>query len=138
MAATEIHGYCQCGAVTYTATAEPKWSAHCHCKDCRRQTASAVATFVCFEQNHFSLNSGEFKAYESSPGVRRSFCPDCGTPMAYETDKLPGEIHLLIGTLDKPEDFPPQLQVFCREQLPWLKASFESPGFEGLPDEESG
>ena len=47
-------------------------------------------------------------------GVRRGFCARCGSTLTYETDALPGEIHVHIGALDRPEDFSAARQgVLC-------------------------
>ena len=35
-------------------------------------------------------------------------------------DLRPGEVHVLIGTLDRPEDFVPTRNAFVEEKLPWL------------------
>ena len=34
-------GGCQCGSVSYVATAEPMRVSACHCKECQRQSGSA-------------------------------------------------------------------------------------------------
>jgi hypothetical protein len=41
------------------------------------------------------------KVYESSLGIRRSFCGDCGTPLSYEAERLPSEVYDMVGVLDK-------------------------------------
>lgn len=134
MSRKAFQGHCLCKSISYTAEGEPNWSAHCHCSDCRRHTGSPVASFVCFDRDKVSLTSGAFSQYESSPGVYRSFCGTCGTPMAYEREDLPGEIHLYLGTLAHPEDLPATLEVFCRERLPWFKLTVDGPSFDTLPD----
>ena len=128
-----LKGHCLCKAVQYVIEGEPLWCAHCHCADCRRHTGSAVATFVGVKKGQFSLTVGEFGRIESSPGVYRSFCATCGTPMAYERDELAGEIHLYLGTLEHPEAVCPQMEVFCRERLRWLELSVNGPSYDGLP-----
>ncbi len=94
MSEAVMAGHCLCKAIQYTVEKEPLWCAHCHCADCRRQTGSAVATFVGVDKASFRVSAGELGCIESSPGVRRYFCASCGTPMAYERDELPDEIHL--------------------------------------------
>ncbi len=131
-----LRGHCLCKAVQYKVDGEPVWCAHCHCGDCRRHTGSAVATFVCVRTEDLTLSSGDFSRVASSTGVYRSFCAKCGTPMAYERDDLPGEIHLYLGTLEHPEAIEPSLEVFCRERLPWLKLTVNGPSFDGLPSQE--
>lgn len=133
MANSILKGHCLCKTVRYAVDGAPAWCAHCHCADCRRHTGSVVATFVGVEKAQFTLTAGEFGRIESSPGVYRSFCATCGTPMAYESDKLPGEIHLYLGTLEHPEQMCPTLEVFCRERLPWLKLTVDGSSFDGLP-----
>jgi len=76
-------GRCQCRAIEYQFTGEPKWVMHCHCESCRRAVSSAVATYVGVRLEQFSYLKGEPTVYESSPGVKRYFCTSCGSPMAY-------------------------------------------------------
>lgn len=133
-----LQGYCLCKSINYVVDGEPLWCAHCHCADCRRHTGSAVATFVGVEKDRFTLTTGEFGTIESSPGVYRSFCATCGTPMAYERDELPGEVHLYLGTFEHPEKMSPTLEVFCRERLPWLQLTIDGDSFDGLPGPETG
>jgi hypothetical protein len=92
-----LRGRCLCGAIQYTVNGEPRWCAHCHCDDCRHHTGSAFATFIGVDSDSFTLSDGEFGRIESSAGVYRSFCAKCGTPMAYERNDLPNEIHLYVG-----------------------------------------
>ena len=41
-----ITGRCLCGAVTYSADAEPVIQAACHCTDCQRQTGNPFSVIV--------------------------------------------------------------------------------------------
>ncbi len=95
-------GRCQCRAIEYQFSGEPKWVMHCHCESCRRAVSSAVATYVGVRLEQFSYLQGEPTVYESSPGVKRYFCAKCGSPMAYAGARWPGEVHLFHGTLAGP------------------------------------
>ena len=121
MSERSASGRCLCGAVRFTAEGNPKWVAHCHCESCRRNTGSAVATFVGYRRDRVHYTRGERAIYESSPGVRRGFCAACGTPLSYEADRFGDEIHLYLCTLDNPNDFPAQAHVHFREHLPWFE-----------------
>ena len=121
MTEPEHRGRCLCGAVRYRAVGAPKWIANCHCASCRRATGAPMATFAGFEAGRFSYLAGPPARFHSSPGVTRSFCGQCGTPLTYEGDRWPGEVHVLVGTLDRPEDFAPTGNAFAEEQLPWLR-----------------
>src|SRR5579864_5912020 len=110
-------GQCLCGAVRYEYRGAPAWVLHCHCESCRRHTASAVATFVCVERARLRFTGEAPAVYASSPGVRRSFCRRCGSPIAYEADRAPGEIHLYAGTLEEPALVAPEVHVHAEERL---------------------
>lgn len=129
-------GRCLCGAVQYRFVGEPIFTSHCHCASCRRHTGSPMATFVGFRSEQVSMVGGTLQHYTSSPGVRRGFCANCGTPMSYQADKFPDEIHLYIGTLNDPGRFVPEFHVFHAERIPWFDTADTLPRYAGLPDEE--
>ena len=119
-ATSEHTGRCLCGAVRYRALGTPKWIANCHCASCRRATGAPMASYAGFAAERFVYTARAPVRFASSPGVTRSFCGRCGTPLTYEGARWPGEVHVLIGTLDRPEDFPPTRDAFVEEKLPWL------------------
>ena len=57
--------------------------------------------------------------HASSPGVKRGFCAQCGTPLTYAGEKWPDETHVLIGAFDDPTGFSPRKEVFNKDALPW-------------------
>jgi hypothetical protein len=116
----EHTGRCLCGAVRYRATATPKWIANCHCESCRRATGAPIAAYAGFAAADFSFVGGEPERFHSSPGVTRAFCGECGSPLTYEGARWPGEVHVLIGTMDRPEDFAPTADAFAEDKLPWV------------------
>ena len=124
-------GGCLCGKVRFATDGDPKWVSHCHCFSCRRHTGSAVATFVGFARSQVTFETPARSVYSSSPGVFRSFCNHCGTPIAYEAESAEGELHLYVCTFDEPEQFVPRSHVFFAEHLPWLELHDDLPRFEG-------
>jgi len=131
-------GRCLCGAIQFEARGKPLWVAYCHCHSCRRSTGAPVTTFVGYLRSQIHYTSGERKTYNSSPGVRRSFCPDCGTPLCYEADWCADEIHLYISTLDAPEHFTPQLHVHRAERIAWLELDDSLPRYESFSRPSQG
>ena len=77
--------------------------------------------------------SGDRCRYESSPGVTRSHCARCGTPIGYETVRRPAEIDLYVNAFDHPEAFVPQAHVHFAEHLPWFDTRDELPRIPGVP-----
>lgn len=128
-----ILGGCRCGAVRYRADGGPLWASHCHCADCRRSSGAPVSTFVGVRAGAFRFESGAPGAHESSPGVVRKFCRDCGTPLTYEAAAYPGEVHVMAGSLDAPEAIAPRRHVFVRERLPWFVVGDDLPRHDTLP-----
>ena len=119
-------GGCRCGAVRYRAVGRPRWIAHCHCADCRRQTSAPYATWIAFRADKVSFQ-GELSTYASSPEVARGFCPTCGSPLNYTSPTWAGENHILVCTLDDPNGAVPTVHAYYKEALRWVK-----PG-DGLP-----
>ena len=59
--------------------------------------------------------------------MRRLFCANCGTPMAYEADRFPGEIHFYAASLEDSRDFAPQHHVHWAERVPWIALADDLP-----------
>ncbi len=132
-------GSCRCGQVAFSFDDEPKWVLNCHCEDCRRATSAPMATWVSILRKAFRFTTGEPTYFGSSPGVRRGFCGRCGSPISYEHDQMPGEIHVLAGTLSDPSAVRPVAHIFTVDQLPWFETADDLPRYrttrlEGAPE----
>lgn len=125
------HGRCLCGDIAFVARGKPLWVLHCHCRSCRLNTGSAMATFVGYQPEQVAF-TGSRSQFNSSPGVRRCFCARCGTPVSFEADRYPGEIHLYIGAFDDPESLPPQAHVHFDEHIHWLNIADSLPRKPGV------
>jgi len=126
-ASGERQGRCLCGAVRYAVKGEPVWVAHCHCESCRRANSAAFATFAGFKRENFRLLAGKPSRYSSSPGVWRSFCARCGSPIAYEGERWADEVHIHVPSLEDPLSVKPQAHVHVAEQLAWVHLADELP-----------
>lgn len=127
--ATLKTGRCLCGAVTYEYSGPENWRGHCHCESCRRQTSSPFTTWFGVPKSALRFTGATPSVYHSSPGARRHFCATCGTPMAYEHDRYPREIHLYAASLDDPAAFAPQFHVYVAEKLPWIEIADDLPRY---------
>jgi hypothetical protein len=137
-------GGCLCGEVRFEAAGEPRTVFHCHCFSCRRQTGAAMASFAVFptEDGHFRWTRTAPGIFSSSPGVTRSFCQRCGTPLSYQAEKYPGEIHLNIGVFDQPERFVPKAHFHVAEKIAWFETADRFPRYPrgsttGLAEDEN-
>ncbi|MDX2274701.1 MAG: GFA family protein [Hyphomonadaceae bacterium] len=112
-------GRCLCGAVRFETRGEPHFISNCHCESCRRAASAPSVVWAGFFDTQVTF-SGEAPAeFASSPGVRRSFCSRCGSPLAYRGDRWSGETHLPVCAFEQPESLPPQSDHLEAEKLPW-------------------
>lgn len=117
-----------CGAVRYEATGKALCVGHCHCHSCRRHTGAPVATYVVFEADKVRFTQRDRSIYNSSPGVKRGFCDQCGTPLTWESnyrEYVIIEFH--ISTLDDPDAYVPDRHWFHEKRIAWFDVA------DGLP-----
>lgn len=120
-------GRCLCGRIRFRAEGQPLWVAHCHCESCRRATAAPMATFAGYRPGNVAWSGETPAAFDSSPGVTRRFCGRCGTPLTFEAERYPDEVHLYVATMNDPGAFSPGCHVFVEERISWMHLA------DGLP-----
>jgi hypothetical protein len=120
-------GGCLCGAVRLRAAGAPLAVTYCHCRDCRKATGAPVTAFAGYRSEQVEMTGRAPRRHESSPGVWRAHCGDCGSPISYEDARLPGEVYLLIGVFDAPERFAPERHGWVSRKLPWLHIGDDLP-----------
>jgi len=122
-------GRCLCGDIRYEYRGAPLKILHCHCESCRRHTSSPVATFVCVDRTSLRFTQGAPVTYISSPGVTRTHCRRCGSPLAYESERNPQQVDLYLGTLDAPAAAVHTYHAYVEEQLSWFEIADALPRF---------
>ena len=132
----EIKGGCLCGAVRYTAEADPTSATVCHCRDCQKFTGSAFAALVRVAKDAATIE-GTLKTVSSIGGsgnpILRHFCPECGASVAEESATRSGVIILNVGTFDDPSIAKPGREIFRDDALPWVEVRSEISGFAKRP-----
>lgn len=129
---TDQTGRCLCGDIRFSFYGPLNWQGHCHCDSCRRASSAPMTSFLGVPDGQWQWTGKEPATYESSPGVRRRFCPRCGSQVAYEADQFAGEIHFYAATLDQPEAFAPTFHVFAAEAVSWLEIDDDLPRYSGM------
>lgn len=119
-------GGCRCGAIRFVASADPFYTSYCHCGDCRRASGAPVSAFVGFRAAEVRFKGSSGATYGKG-SVSRSFCADCGAPIAYRDARLPDQIFFMLGAMDTPENFPPRVHGYVREQLPFFHLDDDLP-----------
>ena len=129
-----VDGACHCGAIAFTAEADPARVSVCHCVDCQVLTGSAWRVSVPAAAAGFRLLRGTPRDYvkTAESGNRRvqAFCADCGTPL-YACDAEAPKVYMLrVGALAQRAELPPQRQIWCRSALAWASDITALPPFE--------
>jgi hypothetical protein len=131
-----ITGRCLCGAVRYTAEADPASATVCHCRDCQKFTGSAFATLVAVGKEKLTID-GTLKTFSSMGGsgnpLLRHFCPECGSSVAEEPTARPGIVILNVGTFDDPAAAKPAREIFRDDALPWVEVHGDVQRFAKRP-----
>ncbi|MBA3502614.1 MAG: GFA family protein [Myxococcota bacterium] len=118
---TSAVGACLCGETRFEITLPTKWVAHCHCSMCRRGHGAPFVTWVGVLREQFRIVDGAYlRRYESSPGARRSFCAKCGSPLFFESERWPGEVHIARALFPGELDRAPQMHAFFSDRADWL------------------
>jgi hypothetical protein len=128
---------CACGACKFEFDADPAFIANCHCKDCKKASGGAMATYFGVPQTNFTLISGKPKSFhyvaDSGKGLDRTFCPECGARLfTSHLESFPGTIFVMLGSLDRPELIEPVLEMFTKRCLEWERL-LDIPKFPGMP-----
>ena len=131
-------GKCLCGKIKYRVDGNPVWIGYCHCESCRRATGGAAVTHVGVNLSDITVVNGKIKIFESTSGVRRGFCPDCGSPLTYDSDRYDSYVQIYIGSFDEPERLTPQAHVHCAERISWFDINDQLPRFMGTGDDGTG
>jgi hypothetical protein len=116
---SSVEGGCLCKAIRYRVAGAPISSLICHCNTCRRASSAPSVAWLTFASANFALLSGHLRTFQSSPGVTRTFCSSCGSPLTYESDREPGTIDVTTVSLDDPGRFPPTREVWLDHKLAW-------------------
>jgi hypothetical protein len=100
-------GGCQCGAVRYQVTADPLEVYVCHCRECRKQSASAFGISVIVPAEAFSVTQGRLRTWSritaSGGELVCSFCEVCGTRICH-ADAREATVSVKGGSLDQSPD----------------------------------
>lgn len=131
-------GGCQCGAVRYRLNGDPIMLVVCHCAECQRQSGSAFGMSLAVKTADFELLKGALKRWErSSESGRRvgaAFCPECGTRIYHEPERMGGQaINVRAGTLDDRSWLVPAMHVWTRSKQPWVVIPAGATEFDAQP-----
>ena len=116
-----IEGGCFCGSVRYSFESNDYLSANCHCSICRRTSGAPFISWMAIPLTYFEYNEGTPRKLIFSSQGTSYFCKDCGTPLTCLLDEYPKYIYVTICSLDTPQDFKPNSDMYVEDMLGWVK-----------------
>jgi hypothetical protein len=132
-----VAGGCICGAVRYEAQGRPTNTMVCHCRTCRRASASPVVAWITFPAERFRIVKGEPASFHSSVPVTRTFCRDCGTPLTYRHADSRDTVDVTTCSLDDADAFPPTHHSWLAHDLDWVRFGDGLPSFQEFRNDDA-
>ena len=121
---TERFASCACGTLAVRCEGEPRKVSMCHCSDCQRRTGSLFSVAAFFDRDAVRLVRGMTQSFTrrgvSGKRVAFHFCPDCGSSVFWEPERLPHLIGVAVGAFADPSFPMPEQAVFVSEKHDWL------------------
>jgi hypothetical protein len=129
-----LEGGCACGATRYRLKTKPMFVHCCHCRDCQRQTGSAFALNALIETDRIEILSGKPEAVNMPTDSGRPHdiyrCPACRIALWSDYGRRPALRFVRVGTLDAASALPPDVHIFTRSKLPWVRLPNDMPAVE--------
>jgi hypothetical protein len=125
-------GGCTCQHLRYRMISKPLFVHCCHCRWCQRETGSAFALNAMIEADRVQLLQGDVAVIDtpshSGKGQRISRCPICEIALWSNYAGSGDTIRFVrVGTLDEPENFPPDIHIYTASKQPWLALPPQTP-----------
>lgn len=135
-------GGCACGEIRYRMTDAPLFVHCCHCASCQTESGSAFAINALIESERVETTRGALEPVmtpsESGKGQQIWRCPTCRVAL---WSNYGGAADLLrfvrVGTLDTPGDLPPDIHIYTRSKLPWVRLPEGVPAVEAYYDSKA-
>ena len=126
-------GGCACGSVRYRLRSDPLFIHCCHCLNCQRQTGSAFVINLMIEADQVEIFAGAPQPVEvprDDGTTQRIFrCPNCQVAVFSEYGR-PELRYVRAGTLDKPSEVRPDVHIFTKSKVSWIRIPESTPAFE--------
>ncbi len=135
---TKLSGGCLCGAVRYETDAAPLTTAICHCRNCQKQSGSALSVVVGFPMGALRTSGDTLTAFkdmgDSGKPVLRYFCNRCGSPLITRAEFSPEVEFIKAGSLDDPSWLKPEVSFWNDHKQDWVVLPDGCPSFPKNPE----
>ena len=130
-------GGCQCGDVRYECSGQRDQLYVCHCKECRKQSASAFGISVIVKHADLRVTKGEPRSWtrdtDSGRRLQCFFCPRCGSRLWHVNDPPEEWASIKGGSLDTPVDISGAVHIWTSRGQPGVLIPSEARQFPEEP-----
>lgn len=130
-------GGCQCGDLRYECADDPLELFICHCRECRKQSASAFGISFEVARSDFRLSTGvpRFWTRDTDSGgkLECAFCPRCGSRVWHQSSAESETMTVKGGSLDDPVDVSNAIHIWTSSKLPSVIIPGEAKAFDKEP-----
>jgi hypothetical protein len=134
-------GGCACGQVRYRLADEPLFVHCCHCLNCQRQTGSAFVINLLIETSRVELLAGQPVSVEvpRDDEKGRQWIVRCSTCQVAVWSHYGGPRVAFVraGTLDDPSRVAPDVHIYTRSKVPWVRLPENARAFDVYYDMEA-
>jgi hypothetical protein len=133
-----LEGGCSCGDVRYRLTSKPMFVHCCHCLNCQKHTGSAFVINMLIEASRVETLRGTPEPVTmplNGGSPNRIFrCATCRVAVWSEYGNRTAIRFVRGGTLDDPAAVAPDVHIYIRSKLPWVRLPERVPAFEAYYD----
>ena len=136
-----LEGGCDCRYVRYRMTTAPLFVHCCHCRWCQRETGSAFVLNAMIEADRVQLLGAEPEIVDtpsaSGLGQKIARCPRCCIAVwSHYAGAGPMVRFVRVGTLDEPDQLPPDIHIFTESKQRWVVIPNDMPAVPEYYDRE--
>jgi hypothetical protein len=136
-----LEGGCDCRYVRYRMTTAPLFVHCCHCRWCQRETGSAFVLNAMIEADRVQLLGAEPEIVDtpsaSGLGQKIARCPRCRIAVwSHYAGAGPMIRFVRVGTLDEPDQLPPDIHIFTESKQRWVVIPNDMPAVPEYYDRE--
>src|SRR3954469_3916417 len=120
----DVAASCACGAVSLRFAGKVLSMFMCSCEDCQKAGGAGHSNVVLASPDAVTI-TGTVKSFarpaSSGAILTRSFCPECGTPVAARSSRAPQVMMLPAGLFGASTDafYAPSQLIFARSHRAW-------------------
>jgi hypothetical protein len=120
-----LEGGCDCDRLRYRMASAPLFVHCCHCRWCQRESGSAFALNAMIEADRVTElgDAPELVRTPSASGAGQTIarCPHCRIAVwSHYAGAGPLVKFVRVGTLDRPDELPPDIHIFTASKQPWV------------------